>query len=136
MTETAPCDHVQAVGSLEEELRGIEAAWINAEFEALIAENWNSEPPRPPEPPVCLPARWPNEEHAAPSRITSTAEAPTSGLEKPGPTTIPAQVQIVCRMVALLSTGPRRTWARLLLTRVPARRSSADSLGFARRGDL
>jgi len=66
-------------------------------------------------------------ETCGPSRITATAEAPTHGLEKPRPTTIPAQVQIVCRMVALLSTGPRRTPARLLLTRVPARRSSADS---------
>ena len=65
MTETAPYEDVGAVGSLEEELRGIEAAWINAEFEALIAANWKTEPPRPPEPPVCLPARWPNEGHAA-----------------------------------------------------------------------
>jgi hypothetical protein len=65
VTETAPYEDVGAVGSLEEELRGIEAAWIDAEFEALIAANWKTEPPRPPEPPVCLPARWPNERHAA-----------------------------------------------------------------------
>ena len=43
MTQTAPCEDVHAVGSLEEELRGIEAAWINAEFEALIAANWATE---------------------------------------------------------------------------------------------
>jgi hypothetical protein len=65
VTETAPCEDVYAVGSLEEELRGIEAAWINAEFEALIAANWKTEPPPPPQPPACLPARYPNERHAA-----------------------------------------------------------------------
>ena len=36
-----------------------DADWVNAEFEAIIAANFDAEPPRSPGPPAGLPARWP-----------------------------------------------------------------------------
>ena len=35
-----------------------DTVWIDAEFYAIIAANWDLEPPAPPEPPTGLPARW------------------------------------------------------------------------------
>jgi hypothetical protein len=32
--------------------------WVDLEFDAIIAANWDTEPPDPPEPPTGLPARW------------------------------------------------------------------------------
>ena len=35
-----------------------DTAWVDAEFYAIIAANWDIEPPAPPQPPTGLPARW------------------------------------------------------------------------------
>ena len=35
-----------------------DAVWVDAEFYAIIAANWDVEPPAPPGAPTGLPARW------------------------------------------------------------------------------
>ena len=35
-----------------------DTVWVDAEFYAIIAANWDTEPPAPPGPPTGLPARW------------------------------------------------------------------------------
>ena len=35
-----------------------DTVWVDAEFYAIIAANWDTEPPAPPRPPTGLPARW------------------------------------------------------------------------------
>ena len=35
-----------------------DTVWIDAEFYAIIAANFDTEPPKPPDPPTGLPARW------------------------------------------------------------------------------
>ena len=46
------------LASLEDEVRNVEAAWIDAEFAAIIAASWDANPPPPPQPPSGIPARW------------------------------------------------------------------------------
>jgi len=46
------------LASLEDEVRNVEAAWIDAEFTAIIAANWDATPPPPPKTPSGIPARW------------------------------------------------------------------------------
>jgi hypothetical protein len=48
------------LASLEEEVRTVEAAWIDAEFAAIIAAGWDATPPPPPKTPSGIPARWPD----------------------------------------------------------------------------
>lgn len=50
----------QVLDTLEDELRDIEAAWIDAEFDAMIAANWEAEPPPPPKMPRRVDRRWNN----------------------------------------------------------------------------
>ena len=38
----------EVLDALEDELRDIEAAWVDAEFDAIIAANWEAEPRRLP----------------------------------------------------------------------------------------
>jgi len=45
--------------SLEDEVRNVDTAWIDAEFAAIIAANWDATPPPPPKTPSGIPARWP-----------------------------------------------------------------------------
>ena len=35
-----------------------DTGWVDAEFYAIIAANFDTEPPKPPDPPTGLPARW------------------------------------------------------------------------------
>jgi len=46
------------LASFEEEVRNVEAAWIDAEFAAIIAASWDVTPPPPPKMPSGIPARW------------------------------------------------------------------------------
>jgi len=48
------------LASLEDEVRNVETAWINAEFAAIIAASWDATPPPPPKTPSGIPARWPD----------------------------------------------------------------------------
>jgi len=48
------------LASLEEEVRNVEAAWMDAEFAAIIAAGWDATPPPPPKTPSGIPARWPD----------------------------------------------------------------------------
>jgi hypothetical protein len=79
MTDIAEC--TPAVDEIEAFLAGVgdeqfdDSLWVDAEFAAIIAANWDIEPPDPPTPPTVLPARWgrsgrpvgPRSEHQRPT---------------------------------------------------------------------
>jgi len=57
------------LASFEEEVRTVEAAWIDAEFAAIIAASWDTTPPPPPRTPSGIPARWPDRGPAPPAPL-------------------------------------------------------------------
>jgi hypothetical protein len=60
MTVDSPpaADRIESILTLLEDERLDDADWIDAEFTAIIAANWDTEPPEPSGPPAGLPARW------------------------------------------------------------------------------
>jgi hypothetical protein len=61
MTDLADCpaaDEINAFLAWVEDEQLDDTLWFDSEFQAIIAANWYTEPPGPPEPPTGRPARW------------------------------------------------------------------------------
>ncbi len=49
---SSSCDEVDELSDLDQELSRLEADWVNLEFEAIIAANFNDDVPPPPKRPT------------------------------------------------------------------------------------
>jgi hypothetical protein len=62
MTDTVDgppvADQIDALLTLLEDAWFDDTGWVDAEFTAIIAANWDTEPPDPCGPPTGLPNRW------------------------------------------------------------------------------
>ena len=81
IVDSSPVD-----GDIDEFLTRLEdewlddTVWVDAEFYAIIAANWDTEPPEPPGPPAGLPARWtPPRRSRQPGSIQPVTDQVTAG---------------------------------------------------------